>query len=64
MREKLLKQHSEIGAAVIAGDPERAEAAAGEHIRFVFDTVAEIQRASTRLNTSLLRAKRNDFLAS
>jgi GntR family transcriptional repressor for pyruvate dehydrogenase complex len=62
VREKLLQQHTEIGEAVIAGDAERAEAAAGDHIRFVFDTVEEIQRANARLNTSLLRAKRSDFL--
>ncbi len=64
VREKLLKQHLAIGEAVIAGDPEGAEKAAGDHIRFVFDTVAEIQSANTRLKTSLLRAKRTDFLAS
>lgn len=63
VREKLLCQHIEIGEAVIAGEPERAETAAGDHIRFVFDTVAEIQRANARLKTSLMRAKRNDFLA-
>jgi len=64
VREKLLAQHIEIGKAVVSGDPERAETAATDHIRFVFDTVAEIQRANARLNTSLLRAKRSDLLAS
>lgn len=64
VREKLLHQHIEIGEAVVAGDAERAEKAAGDHIRFVFDTVAEIQRANSRLETSLMRAKRSDFLAS
>jgi GntR family transcriptional regulator, transcriptional repressor for pyruvate dehydrogenase complex len=63
VREKLLKQHVAIGEAVIAGDPEKAEKAAGDHIRFVFSTVAEIQSANTRLKTSLLRARRADLLA-
>lgn len=64
VREKLLRQHLAIGEAVIAGEPEKAQRAAGNHIRFVFDTVSEIQNANTRLKTSLLRAKRGDFLAS
>jgi GntR family transcriptional repressor for pyruvate dehydrogenase complex len=64
VREKLLRQHSAIGEAVVAGDSARAEKAAGDHIRFVFNTVAEIRSANTRLKTSLLRAKRTDFLAS
>jgi GntR family transcriptional repressor for pyruvate dehydrogenase complex len=63
VREKLLAQHIEIGEAVLSGDSARAEAAAADHISFVFGTVEEIQRDSKRLNTSLLRAKRNDFLA-
>ncbi len=63
VRDQLLCQHIEIGEAVIAGDPERAEKAAGDHIRFVFDTVSEIQRATNRLKTSQMRAKRGDFLA-
>lgn len=33
--EKLLQQHLDIGNAIIDGDPERAEAAALEHISFV-----------------------------
>jgi GntR family transcriptional repressor for pyruvate dehydrogenase complex len=63
VREKLLMQHIEIGEAVLAGKPDRAEAAAAEHIRFVFGTVEEIQRDSKRLKTSLMRVGRNDLLA-
>jgi GntR family transcriptional repressor for pyruvate dehydrogenase complex len=63
VRDQLLDQHIAIGEAVIAGDPDKAEKAAGDHIRFVFDTVSEIQRANTRLKTSQMRAKRSDFLA-
>ena len=63
VREKLLAQHIAIGEAVIAEDPVRAEKAAGDHIGFVFDTVAELQRADARRDTSLLRARRTDLLA-
>ena len=63
VREKLLAQHIAIGEAVISGDPVRAETAAGDHIGFVFDTVAELQRADARRDTSLLRARRSDLLA-
>jgi GntR family transcriptional repressor for pyruvate dehydrogenase complex len=63
VREKLLAQHVAIGEAVISGNADLAEKAAADHISFVFDTVEEIQRDSRRLHTSLLRAKRRDFLA-
>jgi GntR family transcriptional repressor for pyruvate dehydrogenase complex len=64
VREKLLMQHTKIGEAVIAGDPDAAETAASEHIRFVFGTVEEIQRDSKRLKTSLMRVGRGDLLAN
>jgi GntR family transcriptional repressor for pyruvate dehydrogenase complex len=63
VREKLLAQHIAIGDAVLSGNPDRAETAAADHISFVFGTVEEIQRDSKRRSTSLLRAKRGDFLA-
>ncbi len=63
VREKLLSQHTEIGEAVITGDPERAEAAAAAHIQFVFGTVEEIQRDDKRLACSISRVGRSDFLA-
>jgi GntR family transcriptional repressor for pyruvate dehydrogenase complex len=64
VREKLLMQHLAIGDAIVAGDPDVAEAAAAEHIRFVFSTVEEIQRANKRLKTSLMRVGRGDLLAN
>ena len=64
VREKLLTQHIEIGEAVIAGDADAAQAAAAEHIRFVYRTVEEIQRANKRLKTSLMRVGRGDLLAN
>jgi GntR family transcriptional repressor for pyruvate dehydrogenase complex len=63
VREKLLTQHIEIGDSVIAGDPDRAEAAAAAHIRFVVGTVEEIQRDKKRLECSMSRVGRTDFLA-
>ena len=56
-------QHIAIGEAVLAGNPDQAEAAAADHIRFVFGTVEEIQRDSKRLKTSLMRVGRSDLLA-
>ena len=63
VREKLLAQHLDIGEAVIAGEPERAERAAAAHIRFVFGTVEEIKRDNNRLECSMSRAGRSDFVA-
>lgn len=63
VREKLLAQHVEIGDAVIAAAPARAEKAAAHHIQFVFGTVEEIQRDTKRLACSISRVGRNHFLA-
>jgi GntR family transcriptional repressor for pyruvate dehydrogenase complex len=63
VREKLLAQHVEIGEAILAGNPDGAEAAAAGHIRYVFGTVEEIQRDSKRLKTSMMRVGRSDLLA-
>jgi GntR family transcriptional repressor for pyruvate dehydrogenase complex len=63
VREQLLSQHIEIGEAVIAGEPDRAQAAAGAHIQFVFGAVEEIQQDSKRLACSISRVGRSDFLA-
>lgn len=63
VREQLLAQHIAIGEAVIAGDPDAAEAAAAQHIRFVFGTVEQIQRNTQRLKCSISRVGRSDFIA-
>lgn len=63
VREKLLAQHIAIGEAVIAGDPDQAEAAAAAHIRFVFGTVEDIQRDDQRLQCSMSRVGRSDFVS-
>jgi len=63
VRDQLLQQHFALVEAVIAGKAREAEAAAAEHIRFTFETVEEIRRDSARLETSLSRVNRSDFLA-
>lgn len=63
VREKLLTQHIAIGEAVIAGDPDRAEAEAATHIQFVSGTVEDIRRDDQRLKCSISRVGRSDFLA-
>jgi len=63
VRNQLLEQHLAIARAVIAGNAKDAEAAAAQHIRFTFETVEEIRRDSLRLETSLSRVNRSDFLA-
>lgn len=63
VRDQLLEQHLAIAGAVIAGRPKDAEAAAAEHVRFTFETVEEIRRDNLRLETSLSRVNRSDFLA-
>jgi GntR family transcriptional repressor for pyruvate dehydrogenase complex len=63
VRDQLLQQHQALAEAVIAGKAESAEAAAAEHIRFTFETVEEIRRDNMRLETSLSRVNRNDFVA-
>jgi len=63
VRDQLLEQHVALAEAVIAGKSRDAEAAAAEHIRFTFETVEEIRRDSARLETSLSRVNRSDFLA-
>ena len=64
VREKLLAAASRDRRGRHCGRSGARRKSGRRHIRFVFDTVAEIQRANTRLKTSLMRAKRSDFLAS
>lgn len=64
VREKLLAQHIAIGEAILAGDADRAETAAADHIRFVFGTVEDIKRANARLECSVSRVGRGAFISS
>ena len=64
VRENLLAQHIEIGEAVLAANPKRAEAAARAHISFVFGAVEELHRDNKRLKTSLLRVGRSNLVSN
>jgi len=63
VREKLLAQHVAIAEAIFARNAKSAEAAAASHVEFTFATVEEIRRDSMRLEASLLRIGRSDYLA-
>jgi GntR family transcriptional repressor for pyruvate dehydrogenase complex len=63
VREKLLTQHVAIAEAIIAGKAKMAEAAAASHVACTFETVEDIRRDGKRLEASLLRVGRNDYLA-
>jgi len=63
VRDKLLEQHLAIADAVLGGDPQAAETAAAAHIRFTFESVEAIRQESMRLQASLLRVERNEYLA-
>jgi GntR family transcriptional repressor for pyruvate dehydrogenase complex len=64
VREALLEQHVAIGAAILAGDPEAAQAAAAEHIAFVRATHDEIRGDELRQAASLRRLARRDIVAA
>jgi len=63
VRKLLLAQHVAIADAVLAADPESAHNAAVDHIRFTYDTIFEIRRANERMEASLDRVAREDFLS-
>lgn len=62
-RQMLLSQHVAIANAVITGKPDEAEAEAKEHIRFTSETILDIRRDQSRLESSLSRGGRDAFLA-
>ena len=63
VRDLLLEQHLRIGEAVLAGDPEAAEAAGAAHIAFVRTTLEEIRSDELRQAASLRRFAREDIVA-
>lgn len=63
VRDRLLKQHLAIGAAILKGDPTAAEKAASDHIHYTFQTLEEIRRDDERIEVSLRRISRTDLLA-
>lgn len=63
IRDVLLKQHLNIGEAILARDPDRAEAAAAEHIRFTAETLEKIRLEDQRLEMALKRFGRSEMLS-
>lgn len=63
-REQLLSQHIAISEAIIAQNPREAKKVAAEHIDFTSRTIAEMRRNNARMEASLHRISRSDFLAS
>ncbi len=63
VRTLLLAQHEAIGKAIGAGDARQARRAASEHIRFTAQTIHDIRRNRMRMEASLNRVGRADFLA-
>jgi GntR family transcriptional repressor for pyruvate dehydrogenase complex len=63
VRDALLDQHMRIGAAVLAGDSVKAEAAAAQHIAFISTTNDEIRRDELRQAASMRRISRQDLVA-
>ena len=63
VRRLLLAQHVAIADAVLAANPESAYTAAADHVRFTYDTIFEIRRADERMEASLDRVGRQDFLS-
>lgn len=63
VRDLLLSQHRAIYAAVVAGDPEAARAAAEKHITFTYEAIREIRNSEARLEASLRRVGRGELVA-
>ncbi|MDK9695093.1 MAG: FCD domain-containing protein [Siculibacillus sp.] len=63
VRDLLLAQHIAVAEAVVAGDPDRAEAAASEHIRYTAETLTRLRDDEKRLGRALRRFGRHDIVA-
>ena len=63
-RELLLTQHIAIAEAIRNQNPAEAKKVAAEHIDFTSRTIAEMRRSNERMEASLHRIGRSDFLAS
>ncbi len=63
VRDLLLDQHVAIAEAVLAGDADRAERAATEHICFTAEALARLRDDEKRLGRALRRFGRKDIVA-
>lgn len=62
VRDLLLAQHVAVAEAVLAGEADRAEAAASEHIRYTAETLTRLRDDEKRLGRALRRFGRKDFV--
>jgi GntR family transcriptional repressor for pyruvate dehydrogenase complex len=62
-RDALLAQHKAIGEAVVAGDPDAAERAIHEHLKFTGDTVEKTRRDAARVDLAVRRLNRSTLLS-
>jgi len=62
VRPQLLAQHVEMAAAILGRDPDRAAKAAAAHVAFTWETVKAIQADKARLQSSLMRVDREQYL--
>lgn len=62
-RDALLSQHRAIGEAVVGADPEAAEKAIYEHLKFTGETVARTHRDAARVDLAVRRLNRSTLLS-
>ncbi|MCF4165402.1 FCD domain-containing protein [Zavarzinia compransoris] len=63
LRDAVMAQHRTIAEAVLARDPDRAEKAAVDHLRFIVGAIEDIRRDEGRRNASRRRVGRGDLIA-
>ena len=63
-KDSQLREHQAIYEAIMARDPDRARAAAAEHMTTAMRTQREIYEAEQRLKASIRRLARNDLVAA
>ncbi len=63
-RDILLEQHLAIGEAVLAGEAERAEKCATDHIRYTAETLDRLKSEELRLGRALRRLGRSEVLGT
>lgn len=63
LRDAVMAQHREIAEAVLARDPDRAEKAADDHLRFIAGAIEDIRRDEGRQSAARRRVGRGDLIA-
>ncbi|HYD29891.1 MAG TPA: FCD domain-containing protein, partial [Azospirillaceae bacterium] len=62
VRDLLLRQHLAIADAVLAGEADKARAAAEAHVNFTYRTLQDIRQDDRRLEVSLRRIGRSELV--